>query len=243
VLGTRSVAEMADKYRSETFILISTDKAVNPTSVMGASKRMSELVMQDISQNSSTNFAAVRFGNVLGSRGSVIPTFERQIERGGPVTVTHPNMKRYFMTICEAVQLVLQAGALTKGGEIFVLDMGEPVKIDDLARDLIRLYGLQPGIDIEIVYTGIRPGEKMYEELFSNSEEMEATRHERIFISRKENKSDYAGINQQLDVWVRNNYFDSEAIIDLLYNVVPEYKRHRASDKLKLIKKDTKIPG
>ncbi len=230
VLGTHNVAEMADKYRAETFILISTDKAVNPTSVMGASKRFAELVIQDINRNSTTNFAAVRFGNVLGSRGSVIPTFEKQIEKGGPVTVTHPEMTRYFMTIPEAVELVIQAGAMAKGGEVFVLDMGEPVKIADIARDLIRLYGFEPGQDIEIVYTGIRPGEKLYEELFSSREEMAATKHERIFISKKEMDSNYTGINKNIEEWVREKNSNRDEIVKLFAELIPEYQGPQGYD-------------
>jgi len=230
VLGTHNVAEMADKYRAETFILISTDKAVNPTSVMGASKRLAELVIQDINRSSTTNFAAVRFGNVLGSRGSVIPTFEKQIEKGGPVTVTHPEMTRYFMTIPEAVELVIQAGAMAKGGEVFVLDMGEPVKIADIARDLIRLYGFEPGQDIEIVYTGIRPGEKLYEELFSSREEMAATKHERIFISKKEMDSNYTGINKHIEEWVREKNSNRDEIVKLFAELIPEYQGQQGSD-------------
>ncbi|MEN6348173.1 MAG: nucleoside-diphosphate sugar epimerase/dehydratase [Syntrophomonas sp.] len=190
VIGSFISAKLADRYKVETFIFISTDKAVNPTSVMGTSKRIAELIIKDIDYASKTRFASVRFGNVLGSRGSVIPTFVRQIERGGPVTVTHPDMQRYFMTIPEAVQLVIQAGALTQGGEIFVLDMGEMVKIDDLARDLIRLAGFDSDNDIQIVYTGIRPGEKLYEELFTNQEGMMTTQHERIFVLSKEVNGD-----------------------------------------------------
>jgi FlaA1/EpsC-like NDP-sugar epimerase len=224
VLGTRNVAEMADKYGAESFILISTDKAVNPTSVMGATKRIAELIIKDINRNSSTHFAAVRFGNVLGSRGSVIPTFKKQIERGGPVTVTHPDMKRYFMTIPEAVELVIQAGAIAAGGEIFVLDMGEPVNIADMARDLIRLCGLEPGRDIEIKFTGIRPGEKLYEELFSNREEMAATRHERIFISTKELDEVYDGIDKNIYAWFMNAAPDRAAILKLISTIVPEYQ-------------------
>lgn len=190
VIGTYNTAKLADRYKVETFIFISTDKAVNPTSIMGASKRIAELIIKEIDNASKTKFASVRFGNVLGSRGSVIPTFVKQIERGGPVTVTHPDMKRYFMTIPEAVQLVIQAGALTQGGEIFVLNMGDMVRIDDLARDLIRLAGYEPDKDIPIVYTGIRPGEKLFEELFSNQEGMMTTQHERIFVLSNEINGD-----------------------------------------------------
>ena len=223
VLGTYIVAGLADKYRAETFIQISTDKAVNPTSIMGATKRIAELVVKDINRNSSTTFAAVRFGNVLGSRGSVIPTFEKQIEAGGPVTVTHPDMTRYFMTIPEAVELVIQSGAMSRGDEIFVLDMGEPVKIVDLARDLIRLYGLEPWRDIDIVFTGIRPGEKLFEELFSNKEDMSATLHERIFISRKEIDSNYLDIASTIDSLIKETANNREAIIRLLVELIPEY--------------------
>ena len=184
VLGTRNAAEAADRCGAEVFILISTDKAVNPSSVMGTTKRLAEMIVLGMNSCSRTRFTAVRFGNVLGSRGSVIPLFKQQIRRGGPVTITHPGMKRYFMTIPEAVQLVIQAGAMAEGGEIFVLDMGEPVSIDEMARDLIRLMGLKPGEDIEIKYIGVRPGEKLHEELFTPEEDRIATRHERIFIAR-----------------------------------------------------------
>ena len=167
----------------ETFVLISTDKAVRPTSVMGCTKRVAEQIVRSAAQASGRNFLSVRFGNVLGSRGSVIPTFLMQIEAGGPVTVTHPEMRRYFMTIPEAVQLVLQAGALGKSGELFVLDMGEPVKIVDLARDLIRLSGLEEGVDVDIVISCIRPGEKLYEEVFFGHEAIQPTSHPKVLRS------------------------------------------------------------
>jgi FlaA1/EpsC-like NDP-sugar epimerase len=183
-MGTYNVADGADRYGARKFVLISTDKAVNPTSIMGASKRLAEMIIQYMDNTSNTNFAAVRFGNVLASRGSVIPLFKKQIAQGGPVTVTHPEMVRYFMTIPEAVELVIQTGAFAKGGEIFILDMGEPVKIFDLAKTLIRLSGFEPDKDIDIVFTGVRPGEKLYEELLTAEEGINATNHKRIFVGR-----------------------------------------------------------
>ena len=184
VFGTLTVAEMAGEFGAETFIMISTDKAVNPTSIMGTTKRVAELVIQMLGRRFPTRYVAVRFGNVLGSTGSVIPRFREQIARGGPVTVTHPEMRRYFMTIPEAAQLVLQAGALGKGCEIFILDMGEPVKIVDLAADMIALSGFKPYEEIDIVFTGIRPGEKLFEELGTNADRVERTRHEKVFVGR-----------------------------------------------------------
>lgn len=182
VFGTYYVAQAADAYGAETFVLISSDKAVNPTNIMGASKRICEMIVQVMGKHSRTKFAAVRFGNVLGSNGSVIPLFKKQIEHGGPVTVTHKDIIRYFMTISEAVSLVLQACVYARDGEVFVLDMGEPVRIDDLARNMIRLSGLEPDVNIQIVYTGLRPGEKLYEELLMQDEGLDKTPNELIYI-------------------------------------------------------------
>ena len=192
ILGTRNLVDAAHNARVERFVMISTDKAVNPTSVMGASKRVSEMILKCYARRSQTRFVAVRFGNVLGSRGSVIPMFKEQIEKGGPITITHPKMIRYFMTIPEASKLVIQAGAYGKGGEVFILDMGEPVRIVDLAEDLIRLAGLEVGRDIEIKFTGIRPGEKLYEELLTASEGITATRNSKIFIAKPEEVDEQA---------------------------------------------------
>lgn len=185
VLGTRNVVEFSHEYGVERFVLISTDKAVNPTSVMGATKRVAEMIIQGMSLRSRTKFVAVRFGNVLGSRGSVIPLFLNQIKQGGPVTVTHPEMVRYFMTIPEAVQLVLQAASLANGGEIYVLDMGKPVKVVDLAKNLIKMAGFEPEVDIKVAYTGIRQGEKLFEEILTDEEGATCTKHERIFMGKQ----------------------------------------------------------
>lgn len=184
IFGTYKVAKLADKYKVKRFVLISTDKAVNPTNIMGATKRAAEMIIQAINYRSKTEYVAVRFGNVLGSNGSVIPLFKKQIAEGGPVTITHPDIIRYFMTIPEAVGLVIQAGAMAKGGEIFILDMGEPVKILDLANNLIRLSGFEPGVDMNIEYTGLRPGEKLYEELLMSEEGLTGTENKKIFIGK-----------------------------------------------------------
>ncbi len=185
VFGTYNVAQAADRFGTQRFILISTDKAVNPTNVMGASKRLCEMIVQMMNDRSATEYVAVRFGNVLGSAGSVIPLFRKQIRSGGPVTVTDKRVIRYFMTIPEAVQLIFQAGAYARGGEIFVLDMGEPVRIDDLARNMIRLSGFEPDVDIPVVYTGLRPGEKLYEELLLSGEGMQKTKNDLIYIGHE----------------------------------------------------------
>lgn len=226
VFGTLNVAECADKYRAKRFVLISTDKAVNPTNIMGATKRVAEMIIQAMNAHSKTEFVAVRFGNVLGSDGSVIPLFKKQIEEGGPVTVTHPEINRYFMTIPEAVQLVIQAGAMAKGGEIFVLDMGEPVKIVDLARDLIRLSGFEPDVDIKIEFTGLRPGEKLYEELLMVEEGLTATKHEKIFVG-KPVFSELDTLRKELDNLKRILVGSYEGLVEYMERLVPTYKPMR----------------
>jgi FlaA1/EpsC-like NDP-sugar epimerase len=224
VLGTRNVAQLAAEYGVEHLVLISTDKAVRPTNVMGATKRIAEQIVQEIAENTERNFVAVRFGNVLGSRGSAVPTFLRQIQAGGPVTVTHPEMRRYFMTIPEAVQLVLQAGAIGKGGEVFVLDMGEPVKILDLATDLIRLSGLEVGTDIEIRFTGSRPGEKLYEELFFDSESALPTDHPKVL--RAKNGALPTGLSTGVDLLVdgASRGWSDEQVRSLLGQLVADFR-------------------
>ena len=224
ILGTKVVADEAAAHNVETFVMISTDKAVNPTSVMGCTKRVAEMYVQSMNKNSGTRFVAVRFGNVLGSRGSVIPLFKKQIAKGGPVTVTHPDMKRYFMTIPEASQLVLQAGAMAKGGEVFVLDMGEPVRIYDLAKDLITLSGLIPDKDIEIKITGLRPGEKLFEELLSAEDGTEKTTHKKIFTARIK-EIDKAELDNEISKILEIT--DGEEVVAALQKIVPTYTPNR----------------
>ena len=223
VLGTYNVASAANKYHVKKMVLISTDKAVRPTNVMGASKRICEMIIQIFSQISPTEYAAVRFGNVLGSNGSVIPIFRQQIKNGGPVTVTHPDIIRYFMTIPEAVNLVLQCGAYAKGGEIFILDMGEPVKILDLAKKMIRLSGHVPGEDIKIEFTGLRPGEKLYEELLISEDNLVETENDRIFVAHM-SEIDVAEMSRKISTLIAHAYEEDKDIRKEIKEIVPEYK-------------------
>jgi FlaA1/EpsC-like NDP-sugar epimerase len=226
ILGTRNLIDMANRFDIERFVFVSTDKAVRPVNVMGSSKRVAEMLVQghNGSSVSNTRFITVRFGNVVGSVGSVVPLFKKQIERGGPVTVTHPDVTRYFMTIPESCQLILQAGAMGEGGEIFILDMGIPIKIDDMARDLIRLSGFEPEVDIKIEYVGLRPGEKLYEELITESEGIVPTSHEKIMVLRGEER-DVVPLNGQIDELAKLAYDqDTEKIKAKLQEIVPEYK-------------------
>lgn len=222
VFGTYNVARAADRFGTQRFILISTDMAVNPTNVMGASKRICEMVVQTVNERSKTEFVAVRFGNVLGSAGSVIPLFRKQIKEGGPVTVTHKEVIRYFMTIPEAVQLIFQANAYANGGEIFVLDMGEPVKIDNLARNMIRLSGFEPDVDIKIEYTGLRPGEKLYEELLMSGEGLKKTKNDLIYIG-SEVDFDKAEFEENLMELKAINETSERALRDKIAQIVPTY--------------------
>jgi FlaA1/EpsC-like NDP-sugar epimerase len=226
VFGSKAVADLAVEHGAEAFVMISTDKAVNPSSVMGATKRAAEVYVQSLSERCATRVVTVRFGNVLGSAGSVVPIFSEQIQRGGPVTVTHPDMRRYFMTIPEACQLVLQAGAMGRGGEIFVLDMGEPVKIVDLARDLIALSGLREKDDIDIVFTGVRPGEKLFEELATQGEGVDKTRHPKIFVGKLQ-RVPRAEVERHLaELRSCLTAERSSSLIPTLRLLVPEYEVH-----------------
>jgi len=228
VLGTRLLASQAALHGCETFVMVSTDKAVNPANVMGMTKRVAEIYCQNLNGRGKTRFITVRFGNVLGSAGSVIPLFQKQIAEGGPVTVTHPEITRYFMTIPEAAQLILQAGAMGRGGEIFVLDMGEPVKIGYLAEQLIRLSGRKPGEDIEIVYTGLRPGEKLYEELFHESEKLAGTGHPKILLANSR-VMEMAQLEAALDrLSGACETSDESRIYDILCELVPEHQSRSA---------------
>lgn len=228
VLGTRNLADLSAEFGVKKFVMVSTDKAVNPTNVMGASKRIAEMYVQSLGQTCSTRFVTTRFGNVLGSNGSVIPIFKKQIERGGPVTVTHPEITRYFMTIPEACQLVLEAGTIGQGGEIFIFDMGKSVKIVDLVRKMIKLYGLTVGKDIEIVYTGLRPGEKLYEELLNDKENTLPTHHPQI-MRAKVQEFDHAIVRAQVDDLIQmfSNQNNTE-IVSHMKAMVPEYKSNNS---------------
>jgi FlaA1/EpsC-like NDP-sugar epimerase len=229
VRGTKRVADAALSVGVENFVMISTDKAVNPTNIMGATKRAAEKYIQSLSGRGKTHFVTVRFGNVLGSSGSVIPTFKEQISKGGPVTVTHPEVTRYFMTIPEASQLVLQAGSMGQGGEIFLLDMGQPVKILQLAEELIRLSGLTPYDDIDITFTGLRPGEKLYEELLLAGEGILGTSHEKICVAKAEHVDEEA-LTLQLDrLFAAAKILALQEVVNLLQEIVPEYSPSRMS--------------
>lgn len=228
VFGTLNVAECADKFGVRRFVLISTDKAVNPTNIMGATKRIAEMIIQAINKHSKTEFVAVRFGNVLGSNGSVIPLFKKQIEQGGPVTVTHPEVTRFFMTIPEAVQLVIQAGAMAKGGEIFVLDMGQPVRIYDLARNLIKLSGFEPDEDIKIEFSGLRPGEKLYEELLMDEEGLKSTANHKIFVAQPV-FTDFALLKREIDCLKEIIMTDADEVMNYVQMIVPTYKKDKGT--------------
>jgi FlaA1/EpsC-like NDP-sugar epimerase len=228
VLGSKNLADLSVQYKVEKFVMVSTDKAVNPTNVMGASKRIAEIYTQSLNKNSTTKFITTRFGNVLGSNGSVIPRFRQQIETGGPITITHPDITRFFMTIPEACQLVLEAGAMGKGGEIFIFDMGESVKIVDLAKKMIKLSGLILDKDISIIYTGLRPGEKLYEELLANEENTIPTHHKQILIA-KVKEYDFETISSSINELI--NLFDQQnnkSIVKKMKELVPEFKSNNS---------------
>jgi FlaA1/EpsC-like NDP-sugar epimerase len=238
--GTKIITELSVKYGVKKFVMISSDKSVNPSSVMGASKRVCEMIVQSKAKQPGvkTQFVITRFGNVLGSNGSVVPLFSKQIEDGGPITITHPDISRYFMTIPEACELVLEAGFMGKGGEIFVFDMGRPIKIADLAHQMIQLSGLIPGKDIQIVYTGLRPGEKLYEELLSDNENTIPTHHPKIKIAKVES-SDYAEMLFKIDDLLKNLYTKStQQVVEFFGEMVPEYKSSNIKYMVKSIKKE-----
>ena len=231
IIGTRNMIEVSHRSRVERFIMISTDKAVRPSSVMGVTKRVAEMVTGSYASSNHTRFVSIRFGNVIGSEGSVVHLFKKQIERYGPVTVTHPEMTRYFMTIPEACKLILQAGALGEGGEIFILDMGTPVKIVDMARDLIRKSGFEPDVDIEIKFIGLRPGEKLHEELITEGEGIVRTPHEKIFVL-KGNGFDQNWLNQKIEELVGlASTYDAPGIKSKLKEIVPEYQPYELTEK------------
>ncbi len=237
IIGSQTVADAADRYHSEAFVFVSTDKAVNPANVMGTSKRIAEIYCQNLAMTSKTRFITTRFGNVLGSAGSVVPLFEKQILEGGPVTVTHKDISRYFMTIPEAVSLILQAGAMGDGGEIFVLDMGKPVRIRNLAEQMIRIAGLTPGKDIEIIYTGLRPGEKLYEEIFHERENLRGTNHPKLLLAGSR-KVDWQWLSDELMSLVEAaNSRNVPALIRHLRRIVPEYEGPHVSDSEKITEK------
>jgi FlaA1/EpsC-like NDP-sugar epimerase len=223
IVGTKNIADAANASGSAEFVMISTDKAVNPTSIMGSTKRIAEMYIQGLNNISQTSFVTVRFGNVLGSNGSVVPIFKNQIANGGPVTVTHPDMERYFMTIPEASQLVLQAATMGKGGEIFVLDMGEPVKIVHLARELITLSGFRPDEDIDIVFSGMRPGEKLFEELSIEGEDMLPTRHPKIAAWQNKPADRKFLENNIKDMVAIADKQNHSKIVEIIKNLIPEY--------------------
>jgi len=230
VLGTKNLSLLASKYNVNRFVMVSTDKAVNPTNVMGASKRVAELFVQSLQnvEGNTTKFITTRFGNVLGSNGSVIPHFRKQIEKGGPITITHPNIVRYFMTIAEACELVLNAGTMGSGGEIYVFDMGDPVKILDLAKRMIKLSGFEPDLDIKIIYTGLRPGEKLYEELLSDNTRTLPTSHEKIMIS-KDPSMQFSEIDQMTDLVIEfSRKEEKQEIVRILKSIVKEFKSNNS---------------
>ena len=241
VLGTKNLADAAIDNQVEKFVMISTDKAVNPTNLMGACKRIGEIYVQALSENSRTQFITTRFGNVLGSNGSVVPLFKQQIAQGGPVTVTHPDITRYFMTIPEASSLVLEAAVMGHGGEIFVFDMGQPVKIVDLARKMIQLAGFRPDVDIPIHFTGLRPGEKMFEELFKDSENLLPTHHPKIMKAHKsEIEAEFSDMVSELVASAQD--YDDKSVRSMIRVIVPEYRQHIAFESSR-VKTLTAIPG